>query len=59
MSGSLMLSLMTHQARPLRIPPLLVRIEICATDAADRFSKDTGFSDPIDFPLGALPERRQ
>jgi hypothetical protein len=50
---------MTGQARPLRIPPLLVRIEIGATDAADRIPKRTGLSDPIDFPFRAIPEFRQ
>jgi hypothetical protein len=50
---------MTGQARPLRIPPLFVRIKIGATDPADRISKETGLSDPIDFPLGASPQLRQ
>jgi hypothetical protein len=46
-----MLSLMTGQTRPLRIPPLLVRIKVGATDAADRISKETGLSDSIDLPF--------
>jgi hypothetical protein len=44
-----------RKARPLRTPPLLVRIEVGATDAADRISEKTGFSYPVNFPFGALP----